>query len=98
MLSKTSQNQGFIWEIWVKGKTVEIGASHSLLLPWGCRPTRPPGGCDEDATRTKHAAHRSVGASARSTGGTGSGDPTRRRSTSPPRPRTGQPPPMHLDP
>ena len=38
--------------------TVEIGASHSLLLPWVCGPTRHQGGYDSHATRTLHAAGR----------------------------------------
>src|SRR4051794_6673220 len=41
--------------------TVEIGASHSLLLPWVCRPTRHQGGYDSHATRTMHAAGRRRG-------------------------------------
>ena len=42
----------------LKSNTVEIGASHSLLLPWVCRPTRHQGGYDSHATRTLHAAGR----------------------------------------
>src|SRR5208337_464181 len=39
----------------LKGNTVEIGASHGLLLSWVWEPTRYQGGCDYDATRTMHA-------------------------------------------
>ena len=38
--------------------TVQIGASHSLLLPWVCSGPKPPGGHDSHATRTMHAAGR----------------------------------------
>ena len=62
--------------------TVEIGASHSLLLPWVCRPTRHQGGYDSHATRTLHAAGRRRGPGSGSTGGTRTDDPPRGRSTS----------------
>ncbi len=38
--------------------TVEIGASHSLLLPWGYSGPKQQGGYDSHATRTMHAAAR----------------------------------------
>ena len=38
--------------------TVQIGASHSLLLPWVCSEPRQPGGHDSHATRTMHSADR----------------------------------------
>ena len=38
--------------------TVEIGASHSLLLPWVCSGPKLQGGYDSHATRTVHAAAR----------------------------------------
>src|SRR5512135_1023059 len=62
--------------------TVEIGASHSLLLPWVCRPTRHQGGYDSHATKTLHAAGRRRGPGSGSTGGTRTDDPPRGRSTS----------------
>ena len=41
-----------------KSNTVEIGASHSLLLPWVCSGPKLQGGYDSHATRTVHAAAR----------------------------------------
>ena len=38
--------------------TVEIGASHCLLLPWVCSGPKLQGGYDSHATRTVHAAAR----------------------------------------
>jgi tetratricopeptide (TPR) repeat protein len=41
-----------------KGNTVEIGASHSLLLPWGFSGPKLQGGRNTHATRTMHPAAR----------------------------------------
>src|SRR5438094_719232 len=60
--------------------TVEIGASHSLLLPWVWRPSRHQGGCDDDATRTIHAAARCHGPDLGPLGGLGTDYPARGRS------------------
>ncbi len=42
----------------LRDNTVEIGASHSLLLPWGYSGPKQQGGYDSHATRTMHAAAR----------------------------------------
>jgi hypothetical protein len=42
----------------LKDNTVQMGASHSLLLPWVCSEPRQPGGRDSHATRTMHAPGR----------------------------------------
>src|SRR5271157_2420405 len=60
--------------------TVEIGASHGLLLSWVWEPTRYQGGCDYDATRTMHAAARCDGPVLGSIDGTGTDYPARGRS------------------
>ena len=43
---------------WAKPNTVEIGASHGLLLPWVFLGPKLHGGHDSHATGTMHAAAR----------------------------------------
>ena len=69
--------------------TVEIGASHSLLLLWVYSRPKQQGGYDSHATRTMHAAARCVGPDLGQTGGTGTGYRTRRRFNKRSRPPAG---------
>ncbi len=63
--------------------TVEIGASHSLLLLWVYSRPKQHGGHDSHAARTLHAAARWVGPDLGSLGGTGTDYLARGRSPSP---------------
>src|SRR5512135_371492 len=47
-----------LWGLPASPNTVQIGASHSLLLPWVCSEPRQPGGHDSHAPRTMHSADR----------------------------------------
>ena len=42
----------------IKRNTVEIGASHSPVLPWVCQEPRQQGGCDSHASRKMRFADR----------------------------------------
>src|SRR5271157_6663181 len=81
-----------------KPNTVEIGASHGLLLSWVWEPTRYQGGCDYDATRTMHAAARCDGPVLGSIDGTGTDYPARGRSPSACGHRPNQSTPLYADP
>ena len=82
----------------VKSNTVEIGASHGLLLSWVWEPTRYQGGCDYDATRTMHAAARCDGPVLGSIDGTGTDYPAQGRSPSACGHRPNQSTPLYADP
>src|SRR5208337_1192791 len=81
-----------------KPNTVEIGASHGLLLSWVWEPTRYQGGCDYDATRTMYAAARCDGPVLGSIDGTGTDYPARGRSPSACGHRPNQSTPLYADP
>src|SRR5271166_5340219 len=81
-----------------RGNTVEIGASHGLLLSWVWEPTRYQGGCDYDATRTMYAAARCDGPVLGSIDGTGTDYPARGRSPSACGHRPNQSTPLYADP
>src|SRR5271165_5173093 len=83
---------------WANRNTVEIGASHGLLLSWVWEPTRYQGGCDYDATRTMHAAARCDGPVLGSIDGTGTDYPARGRSPSACGHRPNQSTPLYADP
>src|SRR5208337_691756 len=83
---------------WLSRNTVEIGASHGLLLSWVWEPTRYQGGCDYDATRTMHAAARCDGPVLGSIDGTGTDYPARGRSPSACGHRPNQSTPLYADP
>ena len=82
----------------ISPNTVEIGASHGLLLSWVWEPTRYQGGCDYDATRTMHAAARCDGPVLGSIDGTGTDYPARGRSPSACGHRPNQSTPLYADP